>query len=318
MQCPPATGAILSSMRVLFLFLDGVGLGPDDPTTNPLAQAVMPHLTGLLAGRRLVAGITPLETERATVVALDASLGVAGMPQSASGQAALLTGLNVPALIGMHYGPWPNQAIVNLLANGNLFRAIRKAGKEAALLNAYPPSYFAAIASGRRLYSAIPQAVVSAGIPLKTAADLKAGRALSADFTGQGWHDRLGLRDTPLLTPVAAGRRLATLAKALDFAFFEYWLSDYAGHGQDMAVALGLLATVDEMLGGLLAAWDDAEGLILITSDHGNLEDLSTRGHTANPVPALLIGAPARRRSMAASLHNLADIAPAIIRLLRA
>ncbi len=305
-------------MRVLFLFLDGVGLGPDDPATNPLARAAMPHLTRLLEGQRLVAPAAPVETARATLLALDACLGVPGMPQSASGQAALLTGLNVSSLIGMHYGPWPNQAIVNLLANGNLFRAVRRAGKHAALLNAYPPSYFAAIASGRRVYSAIPQAVVSAGIPLKTADDLNTGQALSADFTGQGWHDRLGLRDTPLLTPAEAGARMAALASALDFAFFEYWPSDYVGHGQDMAEALELLATLDAMLGGLLAAWDDDEGLILITSDHGNLEDLGTRGHTTNPAPALLIGAPAHRRTLAASLRSLTDIAPAIIRLLKA
>ncbi|MGQ9841061.1 MAG: alkaline phosphatase family protein [Anaerolineae bacterium] len=303
-------------MRVLFLFLDGVGLGPDDPTVNPLARAAMPNLRRLLDGHRLVAGSTPLETGRATVVALDACLGVPGMPQSASGQAALLTGLNVPALIGAHYGPWPNQAIVNLLANGNLFWAVRRAGKQAGLINAYPPSYFAAIQAGRRLYSAVPQAVVSAGIPLRTADDLHAGRALSADFTGRGWHERLGLTATPLLTPAVAGARLAALAAELDFAFFEYWLSDYAGHGQDMDEALNLLAMLDEMLGGLLAAWDDRTGLILITSDHGNLEDLSTRGHTTNPVPAILIGAPAARRRMAAALHSLPDIAPAIMRAL--
>lgn len=303
-------------MRVLFLFLDGVGLGPDDPVANPLAKAAMPYLAGLLGGRRLVAGVAPLETERATVVALDACLGVAGMPQSVSGQAALLTGLNVPALIGAHYGPWPNPPITELLAAGNLFRAVREAGKRAGLLNAYPPSYFAAVQAGRRLYSAIPRAVVSARIPLRTAADLNAGRALSADFTGHGWHDRLGLTATPLLTPTAAGARLAALAAELDFAFFEYWPSDYAGHRQDMSAALTLLHAFDAMLGGLLAAWDDEAGLILITSDHGNLEDLGTRSHTLNPVPAVLIGAVAQRRGMAASLLNLSDVAPAIVRLL--
>lgn len=303
-------------MRILFLFLDGVGLGADDPATNPLARAAMPNLSRLLNGKRLVAGVPPLETARATVVALDACLGVAGMPQSASGQAALLTGLNVPALVGMHYGPWPNQAIVNLLANGNLFRAVRRAGKQAALLNAYPPSYFTAIRSGRRLYSAIPQAVISAGIPLKTSEDLNAGRALSADFTGQGWHDRLKLTDTPLLTPTEAGARMAALTAELDFAFFEYWPSDYAGHSQDMTEAIGLLEVFDEVLGGLTAAWDDEAGLILITSDHGNLEDLSTRGHTTNPVPALLIGAPASRHRLATTLRSLPDVAPAIMRLM--
>lgn len=304
-------------MRVLFLFLDGVGLGADDPAINPLARPVMPNLLALLDGQRLVAGSAPLESPRATVVSLDACLDVPGMPQSATGQAALLTGLNVPALLGRHYGPWPNTEIVHLLGNGNLFRAVRRAGGKAALLNAYPPSYFAAIASGRRIYSAIPQAVVSAELPLKTQEDLHHGRALSADLTGLGWRERLGLADTPLLTAQQAGERLAALAQDYTFSFFEYWLSDYAGHGQDMADAEGLLAALDEILGGLLAAWDDEAGLIVITSDHGNLEDLRTRGHTLNSVPAVLIGAEPQRRRMAAALHSLPDVAPAIMRLLR-
>lgn len=303
-------------MHILFLFLDGVGLGPDDPTINPLARAAMPNLSRLLDGQRLVAGSTPLVTPRATVVSLDACLGVPGMPQSGSGQAALLTGLNVPALIGGHYGPWPSQAIVNLLHNGNIFGAVHRQGKTAAFLNAYPPSYFAAIESRRRLYSSIPQGVVSAGVPLRTVEDLRAGHALAADFTARGWHERLGLTDTPLLTERAAGQRLAQLAFQHNFSFFEYWLSDYAGHGQDMDDAVKLLTSIDDMLGGLLEAWDDARGLILLTSDHGNMEDLSTRGHTLNPVPALLIGNAEARRKVADSLRTLADVAPALLRVL--
>jgi bisphosphoglycerate-independent phosphoglycerate mutase (AlkP superfamily) len=85
-----------------------------------------------------------------------------------------------------------------------------------------------------------------------------------------------------------------------------------------MAAARSLLMTFDAVLGGLLAAWDDDAGLILITSDHGNLEDLSTRGHTANPAPGLIIGAPRLRAPFAASLRTLADVAPAILAALDA
>jgi 2,3-bisphosphoglycerate-independent phosphoglycerate mutase len=94
-------------------------------------------------------------------------------------------------------------------------------------------------------------------------------------------------------------------------------LSDYAGHGQDMQIACQLLETIDQVLEGLLEAWDDQDGLVLITSDHGNLEDLSTRRHTANPVPALLIGAPELRRQFSAGLENLTGVAPAILRTLQ-
>lgn len=303
-------------MRVLLLFLDGFGLGADDPDVNPLARTPMPNVQRLLDGRRLVAEAAPFEGKQATLLALDACLGVPGNPQSASGQATLLTGLNVPALIGEHYGPWPSPAIADLLNNDNLFRAVTATGRRAAFLNAYPPSYFAAIRSGQRRYSAVPQAAVSAGLVLNTACDLHAGRALSADFTGAGWRDRLGLIDTPLLSLRAAGERMASLATDASFAFFEYWLSDYAGHGQDMEAACNLIADLDEVLGGLIDSWDDDEGLILVTSDHGNIEDLSTRGHTTNPAPALLIGAPARRQELAASLHALPDIAPAVLKAL--
>lgn len=308
--------------RLLFLFLDGVGLGANEPAVNPLARAEMPNLRALLGGEPLAADAAPSESPRATLLSLDACLGVPGTPQSATGQATLLTGRNMPAAIGYHYGPKPNPAVAahlrnaNGAAGGNLFQTLQENSRRSALLNAYPETYFAAIASGRRLYSAIPLAVVSAGIALMTTDDLRAGQALSADFTGQGWRERLNLADMPLLGPAAAGARLAELAAGYDLAFFEYWLSDYAGHGRDMAAALALLADLDQVLGGLLGAWDDAAGLILVTSDHGNLEDLGVRGHTTNPVPALVIGAPDLRRRFTENLRDLTDVAPSILRLL--
>jgi bisphosphoglycerate-independent phosphoglycerate mutase (AlkP superfamily) len=146
--------------------------------------------------------------------------------------------------------------------------------------------------------------------------DLRAGRAVAADFTGEGLHQRLGIRDTPVISPEEAGKRLAELGLEHDFSLFEYWLPDYAGHGQDMPVALGLLAGLDRMLAGLLERWDDDRGLVLITSDHGNLEDLSTRRHTLNPVPALVIGSSEPRAAFAAHLRSLTDIQPAIRALL--
>ena len=314
-------------MRVLFIFLDGVGIGADDPLVNPFARADMPSLRRLLGGRPLVAaafspgGEAPprfgllFEGDGASLLALDAGMGVPGLPQSASGQATLLTGINIPAAIGYHYGPKPDRAVAGHLRNGNLFDTLLLNGRRAALLNAYPPGYFKAIESGRRLFSAIPLAVTSAGLPLMNAQDLNAGRSLSADITGQGWRERLGLPDTPLITPYQAGERLAHLSLDYDLAFFEYWLSDYAGHQQDMPAALDLLNTLDQVLASLVGSWEDGS-LILVTSDHGNLEDLSTRRHTANPVPALLIGPLPLRRSFSQNLSDLTGITSAILKFL--
>jgi 2,3-bisphosphoglycerate-independent phosphoglycerate mutase len=184
-------------------------------------------------------------------------------------------------------------------------------------LNAFPPTYFEGIWSGKRLYSVNSLAASRAGIPLRTYDDLRAGQALSADLTGQGWRARLGLMNAPVITPQEAGRRMAALAAEYDFSLFEYWLSDYAGHWQDMSIACTLLEAFDKTLEGLVSVWDDESGLILLTSDHGNMEDLSTRRHTRNPVPAIVIGERDLRRKFISELKDLTGVAPAILKLLR-
>jgi len=302
-------------MRTLFLFLDGIGLGADNPDTNPFARADMPTLRALLGGQNLTASAAPFEGERATLLSLDASLGVDGPPQSATGQAVLLTGINIPKELGYHYGPKPNPPVATYLNGHTLFSRVTRAGKSAALLNAYPARYFDGIDSGKRLYSSIPLAVTNAGLSLFTKDDFYAGRALSADFTGEGWRGFLGFQDAPVLPAEEAGRKTAELAQRYDFAFFEYWASDYAGHKQNMDWAVRQLETFDSVLRGLLAAWDDAQGIILLTSDHGNMEDLATRRHTDAPVPCLVFGAPSARREFCRNLSDLTGIAPAIQRM---
>jgi 2,3-bisphosphoglycerate-independent phosphoglycerate mutase len=297
-------------MRVLFIFLDGIGLGENNPEINPFARARMPHLNRLLDGRALLRESAPYHGEHASLLAIDPAVGVSGLPQSATGQAILLTGINIPAALGYHYGPKPNPDVAAYLKEATLFSRFMKEGRKAALLNAYPPRYFDGIDSGKRLYSSIPLAVINAGIPLFKHDDLFAGRALSADFTGAGWRSMLGFSDAPVMDAPHAGRKLGTLAKHYDFSLFEYWASDYAGHKQQMDNAIHLMEAFDAILGGLVDGWDD--GLILVTSDHGNMEDLSTRKHTAADVPALVIGDNAAREEFTRDMQDLTHIAPAI------
>src|SRR5258707_2586569 len=109
------------NLRVLFIFLDGVGLGVDDPEINPFARLEMPFLQSLLGGRKLLAASAPYVGKRATLLALDAGMGVKGLPQSATGQAVLLTGINIPAEIGEHYGPKPNPAGAKYIVHVKIF-----------------------------------------------------------------------------------------------------------------------------------------------------------------------------------------------------
>lgn len=297
------------AQHLLFIFLDGIGLGADDAARNPFAVARMPVLSALAGGRWLQD--RPRSTGMwASFVPTDPRLGVPGRPQSATGQAALLTGRNVPAEIGEHYGPKPNPAIRAILAEDNLFKQVVARGGTAAMLDAYPPRFFQAINSGRRLRSAIQQAVHEAGLPLMGEDAVRRGEALSADWTGEGWRSELGYTDTPVYSPQAAGRLLANLARRYTFSLFSTWITDVIGHRGPFAHGVGILERFDAVMEGLLDCWDH-DGLIVISSDHGNMEDLGSRNHTANNVPTLVIGHGHER--FASGLTDLTDLTPRIL-----
>lgn len=303
-------------MNILFIFLDGVGLGLPDPNHNPFVTAEIPTLIGLLDGQRPLADTPRTESARSLFIPTDASLGVAGLPQSATGQATILTGLNVPQQVGGHWGPKPTTAIAEIIRHHSLFIKLKSLGLRAALLNAYPQRYFEVIASGRRNYSAVPLAVTAADLPLFNTDDLRAGRALSADFTGEGWRRELGVAEAPVYSLRDAGRTLAELARNYHFSFFEHWITDYVGHRGDLAEARRVLERFDAVLGGVLEVWDDETGLIVISSDHGNLEDISHKHHTLHRVPTFIIGQ--ARHTFAENLSDLTHLTPAIVRTLDA
>jgi hypothetical protein len=300
--------------HVLLLFLDGVGLGVASCEHNPFSRAEMPALADLLGRDWFLRSRGPIFAQRASLVPTDACLGVQGRPQSATGQATLMTGLNVARAVGQHYGPFPNHQITTMLTDRNLLMEARSAGQAIAFLNPYPTQFFQAVQSGRRAYSAIQVAVLAAGLGLRTHDDLVAGRAVSPDFTAEAWRSRLRSPETPLLTPEVAGRHLAKMAQGYNLTVFDHWPSDLIGHSQDLAAAVALLERLDMVVGGLLGAWDADEGLLVITSDHGNLEDLSTRHHTCNPVPTILVGRDHQR--FATGIRSLMDIAPVVLRFL--
>jgi hypothetical protein len=296
--------------HILMIFLDGIGLGDDDPTKNPFAVANMPTLTGLTNGKRWLRGIGRQESERAIFIPTDPRLGVPGRPQSATGQAAILTGRNIPQIIGEHYGPKPNLPIRKLLAEDNFFKQVVAHGKKAAIINAYPPRLHHAINRGKILRSSYQQALHEAGLPMFTDETIYAGTALSSDWTGEGWRSELGYTDTPVYSRHEAGRRMVEISRQYDFSFFSHWYTDIIGHRGPLEDGVALLELFDGVMAGTLDTWDDDEGLIIVTSDHGNLEDISTRNHTENDVPTLIIG-----RDKAAFTDGLTDLTGLVPRM---
>ena len=78
-----------------------------------------------------------------------------------------------------------------------------------------------------------------------------------------------------------------------------------------MGSAVRQMERFDSVLKGLLEHWDSRD-LVLLTSDHGNMEDLSARKHTEADVPLLLFGEKSIRDEFQKDIHDLTGIAPAI------
>jgi 2,3-bisphosphoglycerate-independent phosphoglycerate mutase len=272
------------------LFLDGVGIGTKDPVVNPLFAARLPALRSLCGGD--LPSIRRSRNVSATggVLPLDATLGVPGLPQSGTGQTSLFTGVNGAALAGKHFGPYPYSTLKPVIAAQSIFRRLCDAGKSPLFANAFPRRFFDYIDAHRSRMSVTTLSCTSCGIPLLRSEDLARGDAVSADITNAGWAG-LGYPDIPLIEPAEAGSRLSRLVRGHEFVLFEYWKTDKAGHAMNFPEAVRVLESLDRMLTGIVNTLDEAKTLLLITSDHGNIEDMTTKTHTRHPVPLVLYGA---------------------------
>lgn len=296
-------------MKVFLLFLDGVGIGPASPDRNPFFVAKLPVLRSLL-GEIPHLRRRRLATDHATLHPVDANLRVPGLPQSGTGQTAIFTGVNGARAFGRHFGPYPPTSLRPMIAERSLFRRVRDAGKRAVLANAFPQRFFDYTASGTRRLNVPTMASLAADIPLKTADDLASDRAISADFIRDRWKE-MGHGNVEPVTPETAGRHGAKIIAEHDLTVFDYWITDHVGHAQDMTKAVTVLERLDAFLGGLLDSLDLDSTLVLAISDHGNIEDLSTKMHTRNPVPCLALGR--GHRTCAERIRNLTHVAPCVL-----
>jgi hypothetical protein len=297
---------------IIFVFLDGVGIGPEQG--NPLVAADMPFLDAMLDGVRPTANLPLIVTDRAAAFPVDACLGVAGRPQSATGQAALLTGRNVPGELGEHYGPKPNPAVRRVLDQGTVFSTLVGADVSVASANAYPPGFFSGILSGRRLLSAIPYALTAAGLLLHDVEAYTAEQAISGTITGRDWHRHAALGDVPVHEPAAAGCIVGNLTQRARFVFYEHWVTDVLGHRRTLRPAADHFALVDSFLEGLTESLDLSATLVMVGSDHGNVEESDHGRHTRNPALGLMWGAGFAEH--AERIKRLTDFRPVIEDLL--
>lgn len=300
-----ATGIMTSDSRVLLFFIDGLGIGtrgphnPFDGLSDAPPLAIFQNETTDIP----FAGI---------LAPTDACLGVEGRPQSASGQTTILTGVNAPEIIGAHKQGFPNQALLDIIREHSIFLQLKNKGIESiTFANTYTKRFFE---RRPRWISATTAAVEAAGLRFNVVEDLKAGRAVYHDFTNEMLIENGEIVD--LRTPELAGDVLASIVRSHRFTLYEYFITDKIGHAQDYDAARRVLPMLASFIRAVLGNLDLTSTTMILTSDHGNIEDLSARNHTLNPVPTIIWGRNAD--AIASRIETLADITPAIVRTLTA
>jgi 2,3-bisphosphoglycerate-independent phosphoglycerate mutase len=296
---------------VLFVFVDGVGIGEPDPATNAFVHAHLPHLRGLLGGRLPLRDALDADGRitggAGALAAADATLGVPGRPQSGTGQTALLTGENAAALFGRHFGSWVPTTLRPMLAERSILARAQRAGRRAAFANAHPPGF-----GVERRPSAPALAAHAAGLLTRGPAELARGAAVASSITNERWLEHLPDAGFPSVGPAEAGAALVRIAAEAEVTLFAHYDTDFVGHRSSLADAVTALERVDAFLGGIFGALPEGM-LLLVGSDHGNVEDAST-GHTLNPVPVIAAGPGADR--LVARVRSVTDVVPALCELL--
>ena len=290
---------------VLLFFIDGLGIGTRGPF-NPLDNLPNAAPLAVFQNEASDPGFDGI------VVPTDPRLGVEGRPQSASGQTTILTGVNAPAQLGYHKQGFPNKPLRDIIEAHSIFRQLRDAGVgPVTFANAYTDGFFT---ERPRWISATTAAVEAAGMTFRSIADLKNDQAVFMDYTNRVLIER-GVEVAERSEEEAADV-LARITAENRFTLYEYFITDKVGHEQDMPKAKEILTSLARFVRELLARLDLKRTTVILTSDHGNIEDLSSRNHTLHLVPTIVWGA--ERERIAATIKTLADITPAIVALLNA
>jgi hypothetical protein len=282
-------------VRCLMVFVDGLGIGEDDPKVNPLARGHCPFVHELVQNEG---------------IPLDCGLGVPGLPQSATGQTVLLTGLNAPQILGRHEEGFPGRQLRPLIQKHNIFSRLLDAGRRPAFANAYfiedwtDPRY-------ARMQSVTTVSNLAAFGRVRTMADMESGEAVYQDLTRESLRGR-GYKG-PLTNPHDSGIALREMAARYDFTLFEYFQTDRMAHRGSEADVARVLEQFDAFLVEATRFAEQPGHVFLLVSDHGNIEDCRSLTHTQNPVPLVVRGA---SDGVFSNATSLLDVFPGICTLL--
>ncbi len=290
------------------LFIDGVGIGKPDPASNPFFAHGFNTFTNHFGALPSLESPN-LQSGNKYLFPVDALLGVEGIPQSGTGQTTIFCGFNASQFIGKHFGPFPYSTLVPLIKEQNIFKVLHDKGKKVLFANAYPKVFFDYLKSGKDRKNVTSLAYLSAGFRLHSSTDVRRAKAITAEITNERWNRKLNYK-LPVIRPEAAARRLLRLAGENDYTLYEYFLTDYLGHGRIADEFTTILHNLDRFLNALFSGIPE-DMTVFLVADHGNLEDVSIKQHTLNP--ALAIAAGKHAVELRNRITSLVDVRDAIV-----
>lgn len=298
--------------KVLMLFVDGVGIGENDASKNPFFRygfSPFTHFFGAIPHT----GLTHLSTKHGHIFPVDAVQGVKGTPQSGTGQTSIFCGVNAQEIIGEHFGPYPYSTLLPVIEEKNIFSTLLKKKRKVHFANAYPKAFFEYIKGGRTRQSVTTLSAKYAGMKLHNGADVRAALALTAEITGERWNEKLGYK-LRVLTPEGAANRLLRIAGKNHYTLYEFFLTDYLGHGRLPGMEEYIHKVFERFVHTLLLKLPENVTL-LVCSDHGNYEDTSIKSHTVHSSLGLSYGKGAQ--FFRERISSLYDIHPAVVDWIR-
>lgn len=233
-------------------------------------------------------------------IALDTCLGIKGIPQSATGQSSLFCGKNTAQIIGAHKQAFPGPAIRKIIEKDNLLKSVKQVKLKSIFANAYVKySYEGLRKKGLCSVSTIMNK--SAELPFKNLEDLLNNKAVYHDLTHKTIPEKMNI---PSVSPKKSAENLLKIAENHDFTLFEYFISDHAGHKMDINFLKKTLIEFSIFFRSLINNLNTDYTLIL-TSDHGNIENPQIKTHTQNPVPLFVYNSPPPNNNQLKSIVNV-------------
>lgn len=258
------------SSKIIVLMVDGFGVPPEGWDASIFAK---------YGGRDFV----NLFKEHSKPI--DACIGVEGIPQSATGQSTLFSGINTAQLMGRHMPGFPSQRLREIIRQQNIFKAFTEYGKKVTFANAYVHFTLEELEKMGAESVTTVMTAETLGSP-RQKDDLIKEKAVYHDLTRASVDPCHNIEQ---VKPSKAAKDLLSIATNNDLTLFEYFLSDRAGHKGEEEFIARVIGEFSEFLCALSKELPP-DTLLVMTSDHGNCENIKDKRHTRNQVPFLVFG----------------------------